>query len=125
MKKLFILLLTISFGIRAQTVQSIAGQWTIHKVVKIDGMSASKLKAGKEALEGNAMLTFNQDGTFHSTIAKKTVTNWSYKRKTKTILLTGKNQKLKIKILKFKQTSMRVKMQLSKSVLGEFVLVKN
>jgi hypothetical protein len=126
MKKILIVLfLAVAFGVRAQKTESIIGTWTIYKVVKIEGMSAAELKNGKAALEGNAFLTFNKDGSFNSTVdTKKMVTQWYYKRKSKTIFLTGKSQKLKIKIIKFKQTSMRVKMQLSRSILGEFVLVK-
>ncbi|SCX81180.1 hypothetical protein [Flavobacterium caeni] len=126
MKKIIaILLALLTFAAHAQNAQSLAGQWRIHQVVSIDGLSKAKLKDAKQALESNVILTFNPDGTFKSTAdPKRTVTNWTYKKKTKTILLTGKSQRLKIKVLKFKQTSMRVKMQLSKSILGEFVLVK-
>lgn len=126
MKKFIVLFfLFFAVALHAQSAKSITGQWIIQKVVSIDGMSAAKLKAGKEALEGNAFLTFNEDGTFKSTTdPKRAITNWAYRKKSRTILLTGKSQRLKIKVIKFKQTSMWVKMQLSKSVLGEFVLVK-
>jgi|GEM_PF-4064944 len=125
-KYIALFFLLLAFAGHTQTTQSIAGQWTISKVIKVEGMSAAKLKKGKEMLEGNVILTFNADGTFKSTAStKKEAKTWLYQRKKKTILINSKSEKLKIKILKFKTESMRVKMQLSKSVVGEFLLVKN
>lgn len=126
MKKILSLILLV-FGccLQAQNMQSISGTWALAKVVKIERMPASEIRKAKEMLEGNVLLTFNQDGSFKSTAdSKKELREWIYQKKTRTITLKGKQLRLKIKILKFKPEQMRVKMQLSKSVLGEFVLVK-
>ena len=127
MKKLLVLLLLVlSYGFQAQTKQSITGKWLLAKVIKVDGISASKLKAGKQALEGNVILSFNENGTFQSTaFSNKEVKTWTFQKKTKTISIKGQSEKLKVKILNFKPTHMRVKMQLSRSVVGEFLLEKN
>lgn len=129
MKKLLLfLLVTFTIGTWAQTTQAITGTWTLIKVVKIDRMNTSELKKGKEMLEDNVILTFNEDGSFKSTAAKaKEPKTWSYQKKKKTILIKGKKENLKIQILSYnsKAGKMRVKMNLSKSVLGEFVLSKN
>ncbi|MFT3795741.1 hypothetical protein [Flavobacterium sp.] len=129
MKKLLLLLFVLfAIGTGAQTVQSITGTWTLSKVVKIDRMNAAELKKGKEMLEDNVILTFNEDGSFKSTATKaKEPKTWLYQKKKKTILIKGKKENLKIQILSYnsKAGKMRVKMNLSKSVLGEFVLLKN
>ncbi len=124
MKKYLILLLFWLSG-NAQNTQALTGTWTISKVVTIERMSSSELKKGREMLENNVLLIFNPDGTFKSTAdSKKELRKWTYQRKTRTIVLSGKQRRFKAKILIFKPERMRVKMQLSRSLLGEFVLEK-
>lgn len=127
MKKLgFLLLILISASALAQNTQSITGKWTLAKVIKVDNMTKSELAKGKEMLEGNVIYSFNEDGTFKSTAdTKKEAKTWIYQRKARTIQIKGNTEHLKIKIISFKSNQMRVKMNLSKSVLGEVVLVKN
>ncbi len=126
MKKWAFIVLLTWFSAPAQNTQSLAGTWTLSKVIKVERMSSAHVRTARETLEGNVLLTFNADGTFKSTAdSKKELRHWNYQRKTRTIILSGKQQRFKAKILNFKPDRMRVKMQLSRSVLGEFILVKN
>ena len=97
-KAILSLLIIITFSAKAQTVDSLVGNWKFKNVNHAEGMDSSMLSNYKMAF-GELEIHLKPDKSYSALFFRKEEGTWSYVDNLKTLMLKSDNGENKIKVI--------------------------